>query len=60
LLKKGCGWTGSPITSLRYFQEIIEEVQQLQITADYWRYLELNLSRMEAELREKQAQAETK
>jgi hypothetical protein len=54
------GQIGSPITSLRYFQEIIEEVQQLQITADYWRYLELNLSRMEAELREKQAQAETK
>jgi hypothetical protein len=54
------GQIGGPITSLRYFQEIIEEVRQLQITADYWRYLELNLSRMEAELREKQAQVETK
>jgi hypothetical protein len=30
------------------------------MTADYWRYLELSLNRMEAELLEKQARGETK
>ena len=50
----------TPITSFHYFRGIVEEVGQLQMTADYWRYLELNLRRMEAELLEKKAQAETK
>jgi len=54
------GQIGGPITSLHYFREIIEEVQQLQMTADYWRYLELSLGRMEAELVEKQGHVETK
>jgi sensor histidine kinase YesM len=46
--------------SLHYFRGIVQEVEQLQMTADYWRYLELSLNRMESELREKQAQGETK
>ena len=54
------GQIGGPITSLHYFREIIEEVQQLHMTADYWRYLELSLGRMEAELVEKQGHVETK
>jgi len=48
-----------PITSLQYFRAIVEEVGQLQVSADYWRYLELSLTRMEAELLEK-GQAQTK
>ena len=49
-----------PITSLQYFRAIVEEVGQLQVSADYWRYLELSLTRMEAELLEKKGQAQTK
>jgi hypothetical protein len=49
-----------PITSLQYFRAIVEEVGQLQVSADYWRYLELNLNRMEAELTEKNGQPQTK
>jgi hypothetical protein len=54
------GQITGPIASLNYFRGIIEEVEQLQMTADYWRYLELTLNRMEAELLEKGAQGETK
>jgi hypothetical protein len=54
------GQVAGPITSFHYFRGIVEEVGQLQITADYWRYLELGLNRMEAELMEKQTQAKTK
>jgi hypothetical protein len=49
-----------PITSLHYFRGIVEEVGQLQVSADYWRYLELSLNRMEAELPEKNGQPQTK
>jgi hypothetical protein len=49
-----------PITSLQYFRAIVEEVGQLQVSADYWRYLELSLTRMEAELLGKKGQAQTK
>jgi len=54
------GQITTPIASLHYFRGIVQEVEQLKMTADYWRYLELSLNRMESELREKQAQGETK
>jgi hypothetical protein len=49
-----------PITSLHYFRGIVEEVGQLQVSADYWRYLRLSLTRMEAELLEKRGRVQTK
>ncbi len=53
------GQVSGPIASFHYFQGLVEEVGQLQVAADYWRYLELSLNRMEAELLERKSQAET-
>lgn len=35
------------ITSLQYFQNAIDEAGQLQMPADYWRYLQLRVGRFE-------------
>jgi hypothetical protein len=35
------------ITSLQYFQNAIDEVGRLQMSADYWRYLQLRVDRLE-------------
>ncbi len=35
------------IVSFSYFQNVIEEAGELQMSADYWRYLQLRIDRME-------------
>jgi len=37
----------SPIRSLRYFQSVLDELDQPDIGPDYWNYLRLRLDRME-------------
>lgn len=37
----------APISSLRYFEPILEELEQLQVSADYWQYVRSRMQRME-------------
>ncbi len=37
----------APISSLRYFEPILEELEQLQVSADYWHYVRSRMERME-------------
>lgn len=50
---------GTPITSLSYFANLLEEVVPTQISADYWRYLTHGLRRLESKWREAVAARES-
>jgi hypothetical protein len=41
----------SPITSLQYFAEIVQEVAALEMPLNYWRYLAARVRKMEAQYR---------
>ena len=38
---------GTPITSLHYFNHLVEEVQRLKISDEYWSYVAFKLQRLE-------------
>jgi hypothetical protein len=38
---------GTPITSLHYFNHLVEEVQRLKISDEYWSYVAFRLQRLE-------------
>jgi hypothetical protein len=42
---------GGPITCLRYFSSIVEEVQAMELDLNYWRYLAARVRRMEQQWR---------
>jgi hypothetical protein len=42
------GRPSSPISSLRYFEPVIEEIQQADLSDDYWRYLRRNFDQLAA------------
>ena len=44
------GTTSGPITSLGYFQDVVDEVGRLKISGDYAKYLRLRVDRFEQEL----------
>lgn len=49
---------GTPITSLHYFVLLFEEVERLEISEDYWRYIALKVEKLERQWRQaKQAPA---
>jgi hypothetical protein len=49
------------IVSFSYFQNVIEEAGELQMSEDYWRYLQLRLHQMERQgLEQTQASGEGK
>jgi hypothetical protein len=39
--------TGTPITTLRYFTGLVEEVEQARVSVDYWRYVEYKVHTIE-------------
>ena len=41
------GQASGSVTSLKYFCSVIDEVGQLQISADYWKYLQIRADRLE-------------
>jgi len=43
---------GTPITSLHYFTLLIEEVERLEISENYWGYVALNLEKLERQWRQ--------
>jgi len=43
---------GTPITSLHYFSLLFEEVERLEISEDYWRYIALKLEKLERQWRQ--------
>ena len=38
---------GTPITTLHYFRQLVEEVGQIQISTDYWRYVAFKVADFE-------------
>ncbi len=46
------------IVSFSYFQNVIEEVRELQVSADYWRYLQLRIDKMEQQWLEQHQEAD--
>ena len=45
------------IVSFSYFQNVIEEVRELQVSADYWRYLQRRVDQMEGQWLEQTQEA---
>jgi hypothetical protein len=43
---------GTPITSLHYFALLFEEVERLEISEDYWRYIALKVEKLERQWRQ--------
>jgi hypothetical protein len=43
--------SGSPITSLQYFAEIVPEIAALEMRLNYWRYLAARVRKMESQWR---------
>jgi hypothetical protein len=50
------GQPSGPVTSLKYFCIVIDEVGQLQMSADYWKYLRARTDRLERQWIEKASQ----
>jgi hypothetical protein len=50
------GQPTAPVTSLKYFCIVIDEVGQLQMSADYWKYLRTRTDRLERQWIEKATQ----
>lgn len=48
------GRAATPVTSLRYFATLLEEVQQAPVRADYWRYVASKVQIMERQWRQVQ------
>jgi hypothetical protein len=46
------------IVSFSYFQNVIEEARQLQVSADYWRYLQRRIEQMEQQWLEQNQEAD--
>lgn len=38
---------GTPITTLHYFRHLVDEVEQIQISSDYWRYVAFRVADFE-------------
>jgi len=51
------GQASGSVTSLKYFCSVIDEVGQLQISADYWKYLQIRANRLEQQWIEKMVAA---
>jgi hypothetical protein len=50
------GQPSGPVTSLKYFCIVIDEVGQLQMSPDYWKYLRARSDRLEDQWVEKVCQ----
>ena len=46
------------IVSFSYFQNVIEEARELQLSADYWRYLQRRIDQMEQQWLEQNQEAD--
>jgi len=43
--------TALPIVSLQYFAGVLDDVEKLEESLDYWRYLAMRVKKMEAQWR---------
>ena len=48
------------IVSFSYFQNVIEEVRELQMSAEYWRHLQMRVDRLEQQWAQMKAAAAAK
>ena len=52
--------SGDSIVSFSYFQNVIEEAQELKMPADYWRHLQMRVDRLEQQWTQMKAAAAAK
>lgn len=51
---------GDSIVSFSYFQNVIEEVRELKMSADYWRHLQMRVGQMDQQWSQMKASGATK